>query len=75
MSNLQSYKIQDHMALRQEGNVYSHAGACGPHSVRSEMCWSAEVHMELLAEFTASRSPNYKHGTPDGVEHSKGPKL
>ena len=25
--------------------------------------------MELMAEFTASRSPTYKHGTPDGVQH------
>ena len=37
------------------------------------MCCVAKMDMELLAEFTASRSPNYKHGTPDGVQHSKRP--
>ena len=37
------------------------------------MCWRAKVDMELLAEFNASRSPNYKHGTPDGVQQSKCP--
>ena len=37
------------------------------------MCWGGKVDMELLAEFTASRSPNYRHGTPDGVQHSKYP--
>ena len=37
------------------------------------MCWSTKVDMELLTEFTASRSPNYKHGTPDGVQLSKCP--
>ena len=31
----------------------------------------AKVDMELLAEFTASRAPNYKHGTPDGVHSSR----
>ena len=31
------------------------------------------MNMELLTEFTASHSPNYKHGTPDGVQHSKCP--
>ena len=37
------------------------------------MCWVAKVDMELLAEFTASCSPQYKHGTPAGVQHSKCP--
>ena len=31
--------------------------------------FGAKVDMELLAEFTASRSSSYKHGTPDGVQH------
>ena len=35
------------------------------------MCWRAKVDMELLAEFTASPWPSYKHGTPDGVQHTK----
>ena len=52
--------------LRQEGNVYSHAGAAilTPTGVK---CVVASVNMELL-EFAALRSPNYKHGTPDGVQ-------
>ena len=36
-------------------------------------CRVATVDMELLAEFISSPSPNYKHGTPDGVQHSKSP--
>jgi len=52
--------------LRQEGDVYSQGGAAilTPSGVK---CLVASVNMELL-EFAALRSPNYKHGTPDGVQ-------
>ena len=30
--------------------------------------FGAKVDMELLAEFTASRSSSYKHGTPINME-------
>jgi hypothetical protein len=29
------------------------------------------INMEPLAGFDTSHSPNYKHGTPDGVQHAK----
>ena len=53
--------------LRQEGNVYSQANAAilTPSGVK---CLVASVNMELLMEFAALHPPNYKHGTPDGVQ-------
>ncbi len=53
--------------LGQEGDVYSQAGAAilTPSGVK---CLVPSVNMELLTEFAALRSPNYKDGTPDGVQ-------
>jgi len=53
--------------LRQEGEVYSQAGAAilTPSVVK---CRVACVNMELLTEFAALRSHSFKHGTPDGVQ-------
>ena len=52
--------------LRQEGDVYSQAGALilTPSGVK---CMIASVNMELLTEFAPLHPPNYKRGTPVGI--------